>query len=76
MGLKRSVVVDGDRPIVAEANKCAQQHLREARTVLAYGPKTTILTKGAVGVVVHVHLQKQTTKTLLTHCNHPGKQKQ
>jgi hypothetical protein len=50
--------------------------LREARTVLAHGPKTTILTKGAVGVVVHVHLQKQTTKTLLTHCNHPGKQKQ
>jgi hypothetical protein len=37
--------------------------------------KTTILTEGAVGVVIHVHLRKQTMKALLIQCNHFRKQK-
>jgi hypothetical protein len=56
MGLKWSTTVDGNRPIVAEVNEWAQQHSWEARAVSAYGPMTTVLTEGAVGVVNHVHL--------------------
>jgi hypothetical protein len=66
MGLKRTAMVDGNRSVVAEVNECAQQHSQKARAVSARGTKISILTEGAVGVVVYVHLQAQTTKTLLT----------
>jgi hypothetical protein len=56
MGLKQSAVIDGDRPVVAKVNECTQQHSQEAQTVSAHCPKTTVLTEGAVGVVVQVHL--------------------
>jgi hypothetical protein len=49
MGLKGSAVVDGDRPIIAEADEFAQQHLWEPQAVSAHGTKTSILTVGAVG---------------------------
>jgi hypothetical protein len=65
MGLKRTAAVDGNRPIVAEANECAQQHSQETQAVLARGTKLSVLAEGAVGVV-HVHLQTQTMNTLLT----------
>jgi hypothetical protein len=58
MGLKGLAAVDRDRPIVAEANECAQQHSRKSRAVSARGPKASFLAEGAVGVVFHVHLRK------------------
>jgi hypothetical protein len=68
VGLKQAAAVDGNWPVVAESNERTQQHPREARAVSACGPKSTILAKGAVGVVIHVHLQKQIMKAILTHC--------
>jgi hypothetical protein len=56
MGLKWLAAVDADRSIVTEENECAQQHSRKAWAVWAFGPKTTVLADGAVGVVIHVHL--------------------
>jgi hypothetical protein len=69
MGLKRMAAVHGDWPIVAKSNECTQQHSRKAWAVLARVPKTTVLAEGEVRVVVHIHLLKQTTKALQTHCN-------
>jgi hypothetical protein len=36
-GLKGSAAVDGDRPVIAEVNECAQHHSREPRAVSARG---------------------------------------
>jgi hypothetical protein len=69
MGLKQMAAVHGDWPIVAKSNECTQQHSWKAQAVLARVPKTTVLTEGEVGVVVHIHLLKQTTKALQTHCS-------
>jgi hypothetical protein len=54
MGLKGSAAVDGDQPIVAEVNERSQQHSRETQAVSASGSKTSVLTEGAMGVVIHV----------------------
>jgi hypothetical protein len=60
MGLKQMAVVHGDWPIIA-------------KSVLARVPKTTVIAEGEVGVLIHVHLLKQTTKALQTRCNQLGK---
>jgi hypothetical protein len=59
MGLKWMAAVHGDWPIVAKSNECTQQHSWKTQAVLARVPQTT----------VHIHLLKQTTKALQTHCN-------
>jgi hypothetical protein len=56
MRLEWLAAVDGDRPIVAESHERTQEHPGEARAVSAYDPQPTILTEGAVGVFLHVHL--------------------
>jgi hypothetical protein len=56
MGLKGTTTVEGNWPVVAEAKERVPKHLRKPWAVLARGTKTPILTKGTVGVVVHVHL--------------------
>jgi hypothetical protein len=55
MGLKGSTAVDGDRPVVAEADECTQEDSRRQRVMLAHGTKTSILIEGAVGVIIHVY---------------------
>jgi hypothetical protein len=47
----------GDRPIVAESNKSAQELSWEPREVSARGPEEAILAKCTVGVVVQTHLK-------------------
>jgi hypothetical protein len=56
MGLKGLTAVDGDWPVVAELNERSQQHSRKTQAVSASGSKTSVLTEGAMGVVVHVIL--------------------
>jgi hypothetical protein len=56
MGLKGTVAVEGNRPVIAEADECILEHLWEPREVLAHGTKTPILAEGAMGVVIQVHL--------------------
>jgi hypothetical protein len=58
VGLKGTAVVNGNQPIVAVSNKSAQEQSWKSRAVSARGTKTSIVTEGAVGVVIHVHLQK------------------
>jgi hypothetical protein len=42
-----------------EVEKCALQHLREPRVMLARGTQPSILSDGDMGVVAHVHLKTQ-----------------
>jgi uncharacterized protein (DUF342 family) len=42
-----------------EVEKCALQHLREPRVMLARGTQPSILSDGDMGVVAHVHLETQ-----------------
>jgi hypothetical protein len=56
MGLERSAMVDGNRPVVVESHEHARQHPGEAQAVWACGLQPTILAEDVVGVVVHVHL--------------------
>jgi hypothetical protein len=72
---KWSATVDGDQPIIAEANECTQQHSRVARAVSTHIPKTAILIERVVGVVIHVNLQKQTTKHITNPLQSPRNEK-
>jgi hypothetical protein len=56
MGLNGTTVLDGNRPVVAEADECIPKHSWKPQTVLAHGMKCPVLTEGVVGVFVHVHL--------------------
>jgi hypothetical protein len=56
MILNGTAAVEGDQPVVAEADECIPEQSWEPRVVLAHGTKTPILAEGRVGVVVHVHL--------------------
>jgi hypothetical protein len=59
MGLKRMAVVDMDRPIIAELDESAQELSWKPHAVSVRGIEATTLTKGTMGVVIHVHLKKQ-----------------
>jgi hypothetical protein len=56
MSLKRAAAVEGNGPIVGEADECISKDSWEPRAVLSHGTKTPVLAEGAVGVVIHVHL--------------------
>jgi hypothetical protein len=56
MGLKQTAMVQGGRPVIAEADECIPKHSWEPGVVLAHGTKTHVLSKGVVGKVIHVHL--------------------
>jgi hypothetical protein len=56
MDLKGMAVVDGNRPVVAELDESAREQSWKTRAVSACATNTSMLAKGAVGVVVHVHL--------------------
>jgi hypothetical protein len=56
MRLKGTAVVEGDRPVVAEADECIPKHSWKPRAVLTHGMKTPVHAEGAVEVVIHVHL--------------------
>jgi hypothetical protein len=57
MGLKGAAMIEGDRLIVVEAEECIPTRSWKPRTVLARGTKTSIIAKGTVGVIIHVHLR-------------------
>jgi hypothetical protein len=56
MGLNGAATIEGDRPVVVEAEECIPMRSWKPRAVLASGTKTSIIAKGTVGVIIHVHL--------------------
>jgi hypothetical protein len=52
--LKRLTKVLENRPVIADVHEVVQQQLGEAWTVLPGGTKPTVLSKGAMGIVVHL----------------------
>jgi hypothetical protein len=73
VGLEWTATINVNWPIVAESHDGTQQDPREARLVSTRGLQPTVLAKVAMGVVIHVHLQKQIKKALLTYFNQLGK---
>jgi hypothetical protein len=57
MRLKGAATIEGDRPVVVKAEQCIPTRSWKPRAVLASGTKTSIITKRAVGVIIHVHLR-------------------
>jgi hypothetical protein len=57
MGLKGTVAVDGDRPIIVESDESGQELLWEPQAVSARGLEEAILTECTVGVVIQAHLK-------------------
>jgi hypothetical protein len=47
----------GEQPAVAKVHERAQQYPGKTWSVSAHGTQPTILTEGAAGVVIHVHLR-------------------